>query len=115
MLQSSFQATIITQTFLSKPLVTGAKSPGDIDQPKVGDDGPPILQENVLRLEILVDNAPGVEVAHALGDLLCDQRAFVHRKLVFPQMQSGVERVAFTQRGHYSQPGWLHTGSHEQD
>ena len=109
------QATLNTQTFLSKPLVTGAQSPGHIDQAKVGDDGSPILQENILRLEILVDNAPGVEVAHALGDLLCDQRAFVHRELVFPQMQCCVESVAFTQRGHYRQPGWFHAGSHEQD
>ena len=61
-----------TPTFLSKPLVPGAKSPGDIDQAKVGDDGTPILQENILCLEILVDNAPVVEVAHALGYLLCD-------------------------------------------
>ena len=104
-----------TQTFLSKPLVTGAESSGDIDQAKVSDDGTAVLQENVFCLEILVDNAPMVEVAHPLGDLLGDQRALVHRELVLPQMQCGVESVAFTQRGHYGQPRGLHTSSHEQD
>ena len=62
-----------------------------------------------------MDNAPVVEVAHALGDLLCDQRAFVHRELVLPQMQSGVQSVALAQRSHDGQSGRLHTSSHEED
>ena len=95
--------------------MTRAESSGDIDEAKVGDDSSAILQENVLSLEILVDNAPVVEVAHPLGDLLGNQRALVHRELVLPQMQSGVESVAFTQRGHNGQPRGLHTSSHEQD
>ena len=74
-------------TFLSQPLVSGAESPRDIDEAKVSDDGSPILQEDIFGLEILVDNdndnnddndnvnhlvdnAPVVEITHALGDLL---------------------------------------------
>ena len=95
--------------------MTRAESPRDINEAKIGDDGSTVLQENVLCLEILVDNAPVVEVAHTLGDLLCNQSAFVHRELVLPQMQSGVKSVAFTQRGHYGQPRRLHTSSHEQN
>ena len=65
--------------------MSGAESPRDIDEAKVSDDGSPILQEDIFGLEILVDNdndnnddndnhlvdnAPVVEITHALGDLL---------------------------------------------
>ena len=95
--------------------MTRAESSGDVDQAKVSDDGAAVLQENVLSLEILVDDAPVVEVTHPLGDLLGNQRALVHRELVLPQMQSGVESVALTQRGHNCKSRRLHTSAHEQD
>ena len=93
--------------------VPGAEPPGDVDQPEVGDDGVAVLQEDVLRLEVLrdkirgceeslstlrrtfylVDDAAVVEVAHALRDLLRDDHQLVHRELVLAQVQVRVQRV----------------------
>ena len=39
----------------------------DTEEAKVGDDDLAVLQEDVLRLEVLVDDASGVQVAHALS------------------------------------------------
>ena len=74
---------VINLTFLARLLVSGAESPGDIHQAEVCDDCSSVLEEDVLGLQILVDNALVVEVAHALCDLLCDQDHFVHEELVF--------------------------------
>ena len=70
-------------TFLSWPLVSRAKSPGNIDQSKVCDDCSPVLQENVFGFEIFVDNAFVVKVTHALCNLLCDDDDFVHVEFIF--------------------------------
>ena len=94
----------------------GAEPPRHVDQSEVRDDGVAVLQEYVLRLEILfgwinyirivvfylfknritylVDDAAVVEVAHALRDLLRDDDELVHGELVLAQVQVSVQRVA---------------------
>ena len=64
--------------------MSGAQPLRHVDQPKVCDNGAPILQKYILSLEIFVHNALVVEVAHAQRYLLGDQDDFVHEKLVLP-------------------------------
>ena len=71
----------------------GAEPPGHVDQPEVGDDGVAVLQEDVLGLEVLVDDAAVVEVPHALRDLLRDDHQLVHRELVLAQVQVRIQGV----------------------
>ncbi len=74
--------------------LASAQTTRHVDEAKIGDDGATVLQENVLGLEILVDDALVVEIAHALGDLLSNDEDLVHWKLVLSQMQVGEEGVA---------------------
>ena len=74
--------------------MAGAEPSGDVNEAKVGDDGVAVLEEDVLRLQVLVHDAPVVEVAHALGDLLRHDDELVHRELVPPQVEMGVQRIA---------------------
>ena len=71
----------------------GAQPPRHVDQPEVGDDGVAVLEEDVLGLEVLVHDAPVVEVPHALRDLLRDDHQLVHRELVLAQVQVRVQGV----------------------
>ena len=72
----------------------GAEPPGDVDEAEIGNDCPSVFEEDVLGLEIVVDNALLVEVAHPVRNLLRDDHQLVHRELVLAQVQVRVQRVA---------------------
>jgi len=89
--------------------------PCDIEEAKISNDDLVVFQENVFGLKVLMDDSPGVEVAHALRDLCGNVGSLVHVELVFAQVNVCVQGQALTQRGHQCQLWWFHAGTHEQD
>uniref|UniRef100_A0A182PH07 LIM zinc-binding domain-containing protein n=1 Tax=Anopheles epiroticus TaxID=199890 RepID=A0A182PH07_9DIPT len=73
---------------------------GGTEQSKVGDDHLAVLEEDVLRLQVLMDDAPRVQIAHTLRDLLRHQRGAVQVELVLPQVDRDVTMAS---RGGFMQ------------
>lgn len=73
---------------------SGAKPPGDINKSEIRDDRAAVFQKYILALEILVNNASVMQIAHTLGNLLRYYDNFVHRKFVPYQMKCCVKRVS---------------------
>ncbi len=48
----------------SGPVLPGTQPPCHVDEPEVGDDGAAVLQEDVLRLQILVHDSAVMQVPH---------------------------------------------------
>ena len=48
----------------SRPVLPGTQPPCHVDEPKVSDDGAAVLQEDVLRLQVLVHDSTVMQVPH---------------------------------------------------
>ena len=63
----------------------------------VGDDNFVFLEEDILRVEIFMNDAPCVEVAHCLSHLTADVDALLQGKRLTPHVQVSVEGTPFTE------------------
>ena len=72
----------------------GIERPGNAE---VGDDGVPVREQDVLRLDVPMDHALRVGTAQRLGHLAGDPHGLVHRQLPFP-VQPTAQRFARDER-----------------
>ena len=63
----------------------------------VGDDHFVFLEKDVLCVEIFVNDASGMEVAHCLGDLTTNVDALLESKRLTPDVEIGVEVTTFAE------------------
>ena len=69
---------------------------------EVGDQCMPILQENVLRLDVAVHNSTLVRISQRVCHLARDAHSVDHRQLLFA-IESATQRLAFNERHHVIQ------------
>lgn len=90
---------------------------GQREETEIGNDyfAVRIVVENVFRAKIFVNDATGVQIAHALRDLSADVDDSIQIELLLALVKMGVQRIALTVAGYYGQVRRFHASAHEKN